>query len=205
VNFRPTIAAALALGLWACGNASGPTAQQQVKIISLDDQATALREAFNQDRGNVRLLFMVDPVCPGCLRGIADIDRDLLSQLPADAKVKVYVVHEPVIGGTERDIPKALGLMHTSAATHFWNASGAFGKQVSQALSLRKGDELVYAWDVWMAYPPDAEWSGVSIPKPQLFMHQLQGLMDNPTFPSLDSKAFAADVRGLLKQVGALR
>ena len=197
------VAALAALGLVGCGNTTGPAPQLPVNVIALDDQAKALRETFNRDRGNVRLLFMIDPACPGCLSGIADIDRDLLSQLPADAKVKVYVVHEPVIGGTERDIPKAVSLMHTAAATHFWNASGAFGKQVSRALDLRNGEALVYAWDVWMIYPPDAQWPDVGFLRPQLFMHQLQDLMDNPKFLLLDSKAFAASVHRLSKQAGA--
>ena len=191
------------VGVLGCGNAADTASAHDVKTMALDDQATALREAFNADRGNVRLLFLVDPACPGCLRGTADIDRDLLAQLPADSKVRVYVVHEPVIGGTERDIPKVVGLMHTSVASHYWDASGAFGKQLSQALDLRDGDKLVYAWDVWMVFPPEAEWTGASIPKPRLFMHQLQGLMDNPKFPFLDSKVFAAQVHALLKPVGA--
>lgn len=193
------------LGAVGCGGAGDGAPVREVATIVLDDQANALRDAFNRDRGNVRLLFLVDPACLGCLRGVADIDRDLLAQLPADAKVKVYVVHEPVIGGTERDIPKVAGLMHTSTASHYWNASGAFGTQVSQALDLRDGEKLVYAWDVWMVFPPDAEWAGPSIPKPRLFMHQLQGLMDNPKFPFLDSKTFATHVRELLMGVGAPR
>jgi hypothetical protein len=189
-------------GVIGCGNAGNTTPKQDVKVVVLDDQATALRDDFNRDRGNVRLMFLVDPICPGCLRGIADIDRDLLSQLPANSKLKVYVVHEPVIGASERDIPRAVGLMHTSVATHYWNESGAFGKQVSQALDLRNGGDLVYAWDVWMVFPPDAEWTG-TLPKPQLLMHQLQDLMDNPRFPFLDSNAFAAHVHGQLKSAGA--
>jgi hypothetical protein len=204
MNFPGTAVAAslLAIGLSACGDQSA-LARDEPKIIALDDAATALRDTFNRDRGNVRLLFIVDPACPGCLRGVADIDRDLLSQVPADSKLKVYVVHLSVIGGTERDTPNVTGLMHTPHALHFWNGSGSFGNQVTQALDLRMGKDLVYAWDVWMAYPPDAAWPDASVPKPHIFMHQLRGLMDNPKFPFLDSKAFATGVQGLLKQAGA--
>ena len=148
-------------------------------------------------------MFLVDPICPECLRGLADMDRDLLSQLPSSARVKVYVVHEPVIGGASKDIPGAAALLHTNLVRHYWNLSGEFGRLVSEAYGLRKGDHALYAWDVWMIYPPDAVWTGSEPPRPQRLMHQLSGLMGNPSFPYLDSKAFAKEVRSLLAAMPA--
>ena len=57
-----------------------------------------LREDFNRDQGFVRLMLLVDPICPECLRGLADMGDDVLAKLPKDTRIKVYVVHEPVIG-----------------------------------------------------------------------------------------------------------
>jgi hypothetical protein len=54
----------------------------------LDDNAEPLRSDFNRDVGHVRLLLLMDPVCPTCLKGLANIDRDLLSKLPRDTSLK---------------------------------------------------------------------------------------------------------------------
>jgi hypothetical protein len=186
-------------GLSGCGQSQGGSPDTATtSVATLDDQDQPLRDDFNRDRGNVRLMFLVDPICPGCLRGLADMERDLLSQLPSSARVKVYVVHEPVIGATSKDVPGAASLLHTTLARHYWNPSGAFGRHVSEALGLRKGDRPVYAWDVWMIYPPDAVWADAAPPHPQRLMHQLWELTGNLDFPFLDSKAFAKEVRSLV-------
>jgi hypothetical protein len=194
-----TVLIAGCAGLSGCGQSQGGSPDTATtSVATLDDQDQPLRDDFNRDRGNVRLMFLVDPICPGCLRGLADMDRDLLSQLPNSARVKVYVVHEPVLGATSKDIPGAASLLHTTLARHYWNPSGAFGRHVSNALGLRKGDRPVYAWDVWMIYPPDVVWTDAAPPHPQRLMHQLWDLTGNPNFPFLDSKAFTKEVRSLV-------
>jgi len=100
---------------------------------------------------------------------------DVLAKLPKDARIKVYVVHDPVIGGTEKDIPAAAELLHTTLARHYWNPTGDFGRQMSQDLSLLHGTKPVYAWDVWMIYSPNAVWNGKDPPQPAFLMHQLPG------------------------------
>ena len=196
---RTAVVLAGIAGLSGCGQSQGnPADAATISVTTLDDQDQPLRADFNRDRGNVRLMFLVDPICPGCLRGLADMDRDLLSQLPSSARVKVYVVHEPVIGATSKDVPGAASLLHTTVARHYWNPSGAFGRHVSDALGLRKGDRPVYAWDVWMIYPPDAVRTDAAPPHPRRLMHQLWDLTGNANFPFLDSKAFAKEVRSLL-------
>ncbi|HEX3949877.1 MAG TPA: hypothetical protein VHW95_08510 [Steroidobacteraceae bacterium] len=156
-----------------------------------------LRDNFNRDQGFVRLLFVVDPICPECLRGLADMGDDVLAKLPKDARIKVYVVHDPVIGGADKDIPAAAELLHTTLARHYWDPSGDFGRQMSQALSLLHGTKPVYAWDVWMIYPPNAVWNLKDPPQPAFLMHQLPGL-DNAKFPPLDSNVFFAKVNDML-------
>ena len=62
------------VGCTQSAGSAGTSAQYTV----LDDQASQLRADFNRYIGSVRLLFVVDPICPGCLRGLADMNRDLL-------------------------------------------------------------------------------------------------------------------------------
>ncbi|HEY2444714.1 MAG TPA: hypothetical protein VGI20_03140 [Rhizomicrobium sp.] len=188
-----------AVALAACGRRdTAPAAAANVRYAVLDARDQPLRDDFNRDRGNIRLLFLVDPICPGCLRGLADMGDDLLSKLPPGAHVKVYVVHEPVIGGSEKDISAAEGLLKTSIARQYWNPTGDFGREMSHALGYWNGVRWVYAWDTWLVYPADAVWSGAVPPKPAFLMHQLGGLEHNPKFPHLNGSVFAAKVNTML-------
>jgi hypothetical protein len=181
-----------------CGQAdSGKTASAAAPAYALiDDSGGQLRRDFNQARGSVRLLFAVDPVCPTCLRGLADLDDALLAGTQ-DPRLQVFVVHEPVIGGTADRIRGAAGLLHNPHVHHYWNASGGFGRLLGQAVGLKRDGQDVYAWDVWMIYGPDAEWGDAGPPQPLRLMHQLPPLQ-NPAYTYLDSKAFAQDVRAQL-------
>ncbi|MGH6876855.1 MAG: hypothetical protein ACREHV_05675, partial [Rhizomicrobium sp.] len=115
-----------AVTLGGCGRApSAAIASGGYSVLDAGDQP--LRAAFNRDTGHVRLMFLVDPICPDCLRGLADMGDDLLSTLPRDARLNVYVVYEPVIGGTAKDIPAAAALLKTSLAHNYWNPTGDFG------------------------------------------------------------------------------
>lgn len=183
----------LAVSLTGCGNRPAPTASNvRYAVLGRDDQP--LREDFNHDRSSVRLLFLVDPICPGCLKGLADMGNDLLSTLPSGAPIKVYVVFEPVIGGAAGNIPAAAALLRSQTPRLYWNPTGGFGWQMSHTLGYWNGHRWVYGWDTWLIYGPEAAWSGVAPPKPAFLMHQLGGLPHVQQFPWLDATVFAARV-----------
>lgn len=175
------------------GNAGASTSTYMI----LDDQGSRLRDDFNRSKGTVRLLFVVDPTCGGCLRGMDDVNRDLLA-ITDDPRLRIFVVHVPVIGATEKDVSPATKLLRNPHVHHYWNASGAFGRELAEAVGLKRGDELVYAWDVWLIYGPEATWEGVSPPRPRRLMHQLRALQGSKDFPRLDSEVFAREVNELL-------
>jgi hypothetical protein len=182
------------LTLAGCGDRkAGSQVDSAPHVVVLNGEDQPLREDFNRDQGFVRLMILVDPICPECLRGLADMGDDVLAKLPKDARIKVYVVHAPVIGGSDKDIPAAAELLHTTQVRHYWNPTGDFGREVSQVLGLLHGSSPVYAWDVYMIYPPNAMWSGKDPPQPSYLMHQLPGL-DNQKFPPWDGKLFATKV-----------
>ena len=164
--------------------------------VVLDDKSTQLRDEFNNAKGSVRLLFVVDPACPGCLRGLDDVNRDLLAQVD-DPNMQTFVVHVPVIGATEKNVLPAGELLKNRHVRHYWNPSGEFGRTLSKALQLKNDKEAVYAWDVWLVYGPDVAWDGVAPPQPQLFMHQLWKL-EGTKFARLDSKEFGRYAKELL-------
>ena len=192
-------AVSFALGAASCSAAEKDHAQTgSPQVIALDDNASQLREDFNRAKGSVRLLLIVDPICPTCLRGMADVDAALLSKTH-DPRVQTFVVHMPVIGAKATDVSPAAELLHNPNVHNYWNASSNFGRLAGTALQLKQGDKSVYAWDVWIVYGPDAVWQS-GPPTPALLMHQL------PTLPSkqfLDADAFAAKAQALLSQLPA--
>jgi hypothetical protein len=182
----------------------------QAPYINLDDQATQLREDFNRAKGSVRLLFVVDPICPGCLRGLDDMNRDLLAGT-ADPRLVTFVVHEPVLGAAHvapwlrttasHDVPAAAALLHNPHVHNYWSADGEFGRLLSDSVDLKGSDGRVYAWDVWLLYGPAAVWSDGGPPRPLLLMHQLRALRGSTEFPYLDSQMFAQKTLNLLSHL----
>jgi hypothetical protein len=210
---RILVATLLASGLLFAGGGctQGSTSGGLVAPYTvLDSQASQLRADFNRKAGSVRLLFVVDPICPTCLRGLADMNRDLLSKTD-DGRLQVFVVHEPVLGiaryapwlrtNGAQDVPEAARLLKNPHVQHYWNPSGAFGRLLSSGVGLKNGDGQVYAWDVWLLYGPEAKWTGNEPPRPELLMHQLGALRSSTQFPHLDTRAFAQRVQTLLEQL----
>jgi hypothetical protein len=211
MRFFQVVLIATALLMTGSGCAQGQSSTgASMPYTLLDDQASQLRADFNRNLGSVRLVFVVDPICPGCLRGLADMNRDLLAGT-SDPRLRTFVVHEPVLGVAQyapwlrssggKDVRKAAELLHNPNVRHYWNASGAFGRLLSQAVGLKNGDKQVYAWDVWLLYGPEAKWAGTDPPQPRLLMHQLGALRDSKEFPYLDSRVFAEQVHTLLAQL----
>lgn len=208
-HFPVTLMATCLLALTS-GCAKAATSATATYTV-LDDQASQLRADFNRKIGSVRLLFVVDPICPGCLRGLADMNRDLLKGT-VDPRLQVFVVHEPVLGVARfapwlrvaggNDVPKAAQLLENPNVQNYWNPTGAFGRLLSKAVGLKNADGPVYAWDVWLLYGPDAKWVGADPPPPQLLMHQL-GALRGTEFPHLDSRVFAQQVQTLLAKLPA--
>jgi len=205
----------LVIGLvWAAASCaqgdSAPAPAAAKPYTVLDDQASQLRADFNREVGTVRLLFVVDPICPTCLRGLDDMNRDLLERT-VDPRLQTFVVHEPVLGTARAspwsrmavgtDVMKAAELLHNPQVQHYWNSSGAFGQLLSEAVGLKNSERAVYAWDVWLIYGPEAKWKGTSPPRPRLLMNQLGALRGSSEFSHLDSHVFAQQVQALLAQL----
>lgn len=205
----PAATMAACLLVLASGCAQAASSGTATTYTVLNDQASELRADFNHKIGSVRLLFVVDPICPGCLRGLADVNRDLLRST-TDPRLQVFLVYEPVLGVAHpipgfrvadgEDVPKAAQLLQNPNVHNYWNPTGAFGHLLSTAVGLKNGEHQVYAWDVWLIYGPEAKWVGAGPPRPLLLMHQLSELRGTQ-FPRLDSRVFARQVRTLLAKL----
>ncbi|TDR37711.1 hypothetical protein DFR29_1248 [Tahibacter aquaticus] len=194
--YRPLIA--MCIGLLIAGvAAAAPTPQtgtctEPVTISAKD--SVALRDAFNRARGSVRLVFLVDPICSGCLRGLKDLDTAVLTPFAGNSKLQTYVIHTPVLGAQEKDSANTCSLIHNEHVTHYWDPGQELGTTFAQALGMKDGDRTIYAWDVWLVYGPQAEWTGEAPPKADFMMHQLKDLMGRAEFPFLRASTFREEV-----------
>lgn len=199
---RSMSVASLLIGLLSFGVNGQAQPTPSASYTVLDDQGNQLRADFNHSVGSVRLLFVVDPVCPTCLRGLDDLNGALLGHTQ-DARLQTFVVYVPVLypAAQPKDIPPAARLLHNAQVRNYWNPSGAFGNLLSKAVGLKSGDRQVYAWDVWLIYGPEAKWESTDPPRPRLLMQQLGALRGSTEFPHLDSQDFAQRVQALLGQL----
>ena len=173
--------------------------KQPIAISAKDD--AALRDAFNKAHGSVRLVFLVDPICPTCLRGLKDIDAAVLSSHKSDASLKTFVIHTPVLGATETDTANTCSIVHNEYVTHYWDPNQELGSLFASALGMMKDGHEIYAWDVWLIYGPNAVWSGNTPPKADFMMHQLPDLVGRDGFPFLKASVFGEEVEKQLHAV----
>lgn len=162
----------------------------------------ALRNAFNRAKGSVRLVFLIDPICPTCLRGLKDLDTDVLSPHASDTALQTFVINTPVLGATEKDTANTCFIVRNAHVTQYWDPNQELGTLFANALGMRFGGKEVYAWDVWLVYGPNAEWTGAVPPKADFLMHQLPDLMGRDGFPFLRAPVFATEVEKQLKSLG---
>jgi len=103
------------------GGAYGADATSAPAYTVLDETGSQLREDFNRAKGSVRVLFVVDPVCPGCLRGLDDLNKALLANTQ-DPRLQTFVVHVPVLhpAATAKDVPPAAELLHNAHVRNYW-------------------------------------------------------------------------------------
>ena len=196
----PVLFAALSVVLIAgCDARAGGNPTPDFTV--LNGNASQLRADFNRVRGSVRLLFVVDPTCPGCLSGLDEMNKALLAAT-RDPRLQTFVVYVPVLqpSPTARDVPRAAALLHNPQVHNYWNPSGEFGRTLGEAAGLKHDGKPVYAWDVYLIYGPEATWTDAAPPKPRLLMHQLWAL-EHSSFPHLDSKAYAREVHQLLTRL----
>lgn len=157
----------------------------------------ALREAFNRDRGAVRLVIILSPTCHICKVGARLVQRYVLEREEAD-DLRVYLVWEPIL---EADDGAAAGaaaaLVRDPRVAQFWASDRSVGEAFRDPLGLAAGSP---AWDVFLLFGPEAVWDDTA-PEPAFFMHNHPEL---PEARRLDGEALAREVAALLPGAGLL-
>lgn len=188
--------ACISVPLAACGSgqASSPAQPADPAYVTLDPGLSRLRDDFNADAGKVRLLYIVGPTCPVCLRGMDDLGKALAAD-EDDARLHTFVVYVPALGAKASDIGPTLALLPGKHVQRYWDPKGASGRSFEGTLDIKE-----FAWDVWMVYAPGQRWDGSAPPVPAFWMDQLGGL---PEWRRLDAGTFAKQVAGQLASAKA--
>ena len=176
-----------------CSGPAASAAESEVGYMLLDAGLSRLRDDFNADAGKVRLLYIVGPTCPVCLRGMDDLGTTLAPER-GDPRLQTFVVYVPELHAKPADIGPTVSLLPGKQVSRYWDASGASEKLFEGQLKT-----IGPAWDVYMVYGPGRRWEGTVPPMPDFWMAQLGGL---PEGRYLDATEFAVRVKDLLASPG---
>ena len=94
-----------------------------------------------------------------------------------------------------RGARKATTILPDARVRHYW----VEGQEVGEIFQSPLGLKEEVAWDVYLVYPPGAEWKGKRPPNPAYFMHQLHDL---PADRRLDAPKLAAQIRKVTPGMG---
>lgn len=176
----------------------GVEALAQVGAVHLDGSLKRLQTDFNANKDKVRLLFIVGPSCGTCLLGLDNLNRELVGKIQSDQRFHTFVVCVPALMATAADVPNAMKVMSGPNVTHYWDGDGRSGFAYTDVLGLFEDaakTKRIFAWDVWMAYPPGATWDDLSKPPaPKFWRHQLH---NGPSGQELDAAEFATETMKL--------
>ena len=110
----------------------------------------------------------------------------------ASHELKAYAVWEPILRTDDvRAARRATTILPDDRVRHYW----IDGQEIAEAFKPPLGLKDEVAWDVYLVYPPGAEWTESRPPKPLYYMHQLHEL---PSARRLDAAKLAARIREVM-------
>lgn len=153
-----------------------PKSDPRVEFTDLTSFAD-LGEAFNQDRGSVRLVALLSASCGYCIKGYRYM-RKLLDEIP-DERLKMYVVWEPMLSGDTRKLSEKMARKAEDPRMVYqaWDEARITGEAWTRVML--DGDDRWSAtgpaWDVYYLYGADVEWTEDAPSVPDYWQHQGAG------------------------------
>lgn len=127
-----------------------------------------LIEQFNRSNQKVRVITILSPTCPECLRGF-EMVKTLLDKFPSDDLI-VFLIWIPMLDDDSLEAAMARSReLSDPRLRQAWDSSRQIGKLFAKILNLQKT-----AWDVYLVYTrSESNWNEVEIQSPTFWMHQL--------------------------------
>lgn len=176
------------------GGARWLRSSSELRTLSADGKE--LITAFNEDRGQVRLLLVLSPSCPMCLNSTGVVQRYVLDAIQ-DPDLRVYVVWEAVASADNRaKAESASRLLSDPRVRQFWSADRFAGKTFQGSLGIKDTP----AWDVFLLFSAGKNWRAGAPPAADSFMHNLFGHAELPKDRRLNGIGLAREVRAQLER-----
>jgi len=167
---------------------AGSTPEGQPLLADGTDLA-ALKSQFNREAARLRVIILLSPSCPYCLKGASEIERILKTHQAYP--LVVFAVWQPILP-TDWGKPGtgALHRLSDSRVRQFWDADHRVAEALTHSFHSRDPQPQCCSqrglwWDLIAAFAPGAEWKE-TLPEPLL----LEGTVEEaaPAFESLLAK-----------------
>lgn len=110
----------------------------------------------------------------GCRYGAREVRKAIIDD-PKAASIPTIVAWIPMLDGDERDAAVQMTTTYSDKAIpQFWDADKLLGKEVSRSLGMGDAQPV---WDIYLFYPPDAEWTDAGLPPPAKVIAQAMGMV----------------------------
>jgi hypothetical protein len=118
-----------------------------------------LKNEFNSNQENVRMLVLLSPTWPVCVRGASALEALLETQ--TDSRLRVFVIWEPVLA-TDLSAPSTFTLrrIHDARVKQYWDRNRALSKAMGEH------DRPSIVWDYIAVHKPEQIWTDAP-PQPE--------------------------------------
>jgi hypothetical protein len=121
-----------------------------------------LKSDFNRSSNRVRVILLLSPTWPVCLRGASAVQKML--EQHATAKVRVFAVWEPILP-TDWSAPSSFALDRLSdgRVRQFWDKEHSLAQVMANSHNAQTKPKCCnrngILWDLIAVYPTGAVWS----------------------------------------------
>jgi hypothetical protein len=168
-------------------------ARQPPAVQTLARDGAELKDLFNHDQGQVRVLLILSPTCGVCRMAARMVERHLLEPVH-DPGLSVYIVWERI---GPQDSPEAAAqsaaLLSDGRIHHFWSPDHF----TSTAFQAPVGIQRTTAWDVVLVFGKGKRWTDAP-PAFDSFMHNQKLHEELPKDRLLNAEKLAGEVKTLL-------
>jgi hypothetical protein len=191
LGIAAVVATLFALRVYLSSAGSTPPGQPPIAILN---DVGMLKDAFNKIPERMRVIILLSPSCPYCLKGATGIQRTL-ERYPNHG-ITTFVVWQPILS-TDWGKPRsgALHRLKDPRVLQFWDADHHAAEALRHSHESRSQlpnccyEDGIW-WDLMAVYPVGARWDG-KLPEPIL----LEGTVEEaaPAFENLLKSAINQD------------
>jgi hypothetical protein len=157
----------------------------------------SLISKFNEYEDSIRIVVIVSPTCPDCVRGF-EVIKNLFLRFDSK-KLRGFVTWVSMLSEDDEEAArKRSDSFSDQRVTQYWDYDRSLARLFAKALHFQRG----VAWDVYLLYSPRIIWgegSELEPPEPAFWMHQLDSEPAANQSKRLDPSRFGEEAKFLLE------